>query len=80
MATHSSILVWGIPWTEEPAGPQSILSQSQTQVSAYMLRAVFGLGAVGTLYYRFLFSGVGCVCVCVCVCVCKEVVQRQNEC
>ena len=20
MATHSSILVWGIPWTEEPGG------------------------------------------------------------
>ena len=24
MATHSSILVWGIPWTEEPGGLQSI--------------------------------------------------------
>ena len=24
MATHSSILVWEIPWTEEPGGPQSI--------------------------------------------------------
>ena len=23
MATHSSILVWRIPWTEEPGGPQS---------------------------------------------------------
>ena len=23
MATHSSILVWGIPWTEEPDGLQS---------------------------------------------------------
>ena len=23
MATHSSILVWGIPWTEEPGGLQS---------------------------------------------------------
>ena len=28
MATHSSILVWGIPWTEEPgAGLQSMGSQ-----------------------------------------------------
>ena len=27
MATHSSILTWGIPWTEEPGGPQSIGSQ-----------------------------------------------------
>ena len=24
MATHSSILVWEIPWTEEPGGLQSI--------------------------------------------------------
>ena len=23
MATHSSILVWRIPWTEEPGGPHS---------------------------------------------------------
>ena len=27
MATHSSILAWRIPWTEEPAGLQSIGSQ-----------------------------------------------------
>ena len=27
MATHSSILAWRIPWTEEPVGPQSIGSQ-----------------------------------------------------
>ena len=24
MTTHSSILAWRIPWTEEPSGPQSI--------------------------------------------------------
>ena len=27
MATHSSILVWRIPWTEEPDGLQSMQSQ-----------------------------------------------------
>ena len=27
MATHSSILAWTIPWTEEPGGLQSIASQ-----------------------------------------------------
>ena len=27
IATHSSILAWRIPWTEEPGGPQSIRSQ-----------------------------------------------------
>ena len=30
MATHSSILAWRIPWTEEPGGPQSMWSQSRT--------------------------------------------------
>ena len=24
MATHSSVLAWRIPWTEEPGGPQSM--------------------------------------------------------
>ena len=27
MATHSSILAWNIPWTEEPGGLQSMGSQ-----------------------------------------------------
>jgi len=31
MATHSSILAWRIPWTEEPGGLQSIGLQSQTR-------------------------------------------------
>ena len=31
MATHSSVLAWRIPWTEEPGGLQSTGTQSQTQ-------------------------------------------------
>jgi len=34
MATHSSILAWEIPWTEEPSGLQSMGSQeSLTRLS-----------------------------------------------
>ena len=33
MATHSSILAWRIPWTEEPGELQSMGSQSQTRLS-----------------------------------------------
>ena len=34
MATHSSILVWKITWTEEPGGLQSMSSQeSKTPLS-----------------------------------------------
>ena len=32
MATHSSILAWRIPWTEEPGRLESIRSQSRTQL------------------------------------------------
>ena len=31
IATHSTILAWRIPWTEELGGPQSVGSQSQTE-------------------------------------------------
>ena len=33
MATHSSILAWRMPWTDEPDGPQSLGLQSQTRLS-----------------------------------------------
>ena len=34
MATHSSVLAWEIPWTEEPGRQQSTgLQKSQTQLS-----------------------------------------------
>ena len=32
MATHSSVLAWKIPWTEEPGGLWSKGSQSQIQL------------------------------------------------
>ena len=33
MATHSSILAWRIPWTEEPEGLEFMKSQSRTRLS-----------------------------------------------
>ena len=34
MVTHSSILAWEIPWTEEPGGLESTeLQKSQTELS-----------------------------------------------
>ena len=33
MATYSSILIWRIPWTEEPGGLQSMGSQRRTRLS-----------------------------------------------
>ena len=34
MATHSSILAWRIPWTEEPGGLQSKGSQESDMTEA----------------------------------------------
>ena len=44
MATHSSILAWRIPWTEEPGGLRSMgstehASVSSQQGSRFMLRS-----------------------------------------
>ena len=42
MATPSSILAWEIPWTEEPAGLQSMGSQGVgTQLSDYTIVLLF---------------------------------------
>ena len=38
MATHSGILGWRIPRTEEPGGLQSMGSQSQTRLSTHACR------------------------------------------
>ena len=35
MATHSSILAWRIPWTEEPGGLQSMGSQRATNIFTF---------------------------------------------
>ena len=32
MVTHSSILAWEIPWTEEPGGLQSMGSQKESDI------------------------------------------------
>ena len=34
-ATHSSILAWRIPWTDEPSKLQSVVSQSRTWFTGY---------------------------------------------
>ena len=41
MATHSSILAWRIPGTEEPRGLQSVKSQSWTRLKRLSTHARF---------------------------------------
>ena len=49
MATHSSILAWRIPWTEEPGGLQSIGLQRVVHNFAY-------IACLNTVYLPF-FQG-----------------------
>ena len=48
MATHSSILPWRIPWTEESGGLQSIRSQSWTQLKCLSMQDP-ALGSTGSM-------------------------------
>ena len=61
MATHSSILAWGIPWTEEPGALQSMWSQSH--ILPKQLCCTCGIGLkflllqiVAKIWYAKLFK------------------------
>ena len=43
MATHSSILTWRIPWTEEPGSLWSIGSQNLARIHAQLVFSVIML-------------------------------------
>ena len=61
IVTHSSILAWGIPWTEEPGGSQSMGSQRVTRLKQLSTHAQRVLGKKGTVWkegsplFNFLF-------------------------
>ena len=49
MATHSSILAWRIPWTEEPGGLRAVhgMAKSRTQLSDFTSFLHFPPGTEG---------------------------------
>ena len=53
MATHSSILAWRIPWSEEPGKLKSIRSHSRTQLKQLSMHK---LDRVGVLNLNPAFS------------------------
>ena len=60
MATHSIILAWKIPWTEEPGALQSMRSQSWTRLSTH----------AHTWKHMFVYiHWYACLCMYLCVCV-----------
>ena len=54
MATHSSILAWEIPWTEEPGRLQSMGSQTDTteQLTRKMIKATCVIVGTSTEKFR----------------------------
>ena len=55
MATHSSILAWRIPWTEEPGGLQSTGSDTTEQLHFHFFFSMYFCPFVG-LYVEFFFN------------------------
>ena len=57
MATHSSILAWDIPWTEEPGGLQSMESQkSWAQLSLHIRTYLLWRNVYLGLLHNFLIE------------------------
>ena len=69
-ATHSSVLAWRIPWTEEPGGPQYMGWQSDTAEHAHETALTWShvvlCGPVSSVLVRFqtisLFLRIYCHC------------------
>ena len=60
MATHSSILAWEIPWTEEPGGLQSTeskeLDTTSDITSAFTLKLELRMVMISTKTFEKLYS------------------------
>ena len=62
MATHSSVLTWRIPWTEEPGGLQSIrVSKNWTQLKGFRIFANTVLNVKVFFLYLRHFTIFSCV-------------------
>ena len=62
MATHSSILAWRIPWTEEPGGLQSMESQRVTcdwMTNTVIFLILFKVSFLQYLIYNFILFPCG---------------------
>ena len=58
MLTHSSILAWGITWTEEPSGLQSMESQKESDTTKLLNsnNKLFGVISPLRLFLSHLFQ------------------------
>ena len=56
MATHSSILAWKIPQTEEPSRLQSMVSQSWTRLSNFTFTLISSFQRFNSFFYTHSYS------------------------
>ena len=90
MATHSIILAWEIPWTEEPSGlcnpwgckrvRHNLVTKQRkcVYVCVYMYMCVYMYICVHTCIYTHTCVCT-CICVCSCICVCVLVAQMVKH-
>ena len=64
MATHSGILAWKIPWTEEPGGPQIGFTRTGHDIVAkqQQLYCDIGFGGDPAPNLQYLLKGVPILC------------------
>ena len=56
MATHSSILAWKIPWTEEPGGATVHgVTKNQTRLSDFIFTFTLCMYIFGLMYLKYYF-------------------------
>ena len=66
MATHSSILAWRIPWTEEPGGLQSMVQSMESQRSDTTEPTCTGTWAMSQVNFLILWLSSTYVGECAC--------------
>ena len=60
MATHSSILAWRIPWTEELGGLDSTWGRKESDVTERLTLSHFYFGCAASSLQYLRFSPVAC--------------------
>ena len=79
MATHPSILVWRIPWAEEPGGQQS-LGLQRVSISLIRMQSLWPQGKHFAYCVSFLFLWIGFSSTCLYSCTLNKCLAHEGVC
>ena len=79
MATHPSILVWRIPWAEEPGGQQSMRLQ-RVSISLIRMQSLWPQGKHFAYCVSFLFLWIGFSSTCLYSCTLNRCLAHEGVC